>query len=131
MAYAVTGLPLQLNARTIGSTAAWDPPLYLDNANSYSPVFTSTTNQSYTIELTTNTGCITIDKQNVQIVPFIEIHVPTAFTPNNDGLNDFLRPALRGIKELRYFKVFNRWGQLLYESKNHRKHLYGQPKVLA
>ena len=118
LAYAVTGLPLQLNARTIGSTAAWDPPLYLDNANSYSPVFTSTTNQSYTIELTTNTGCITIDKQNVQIVPFIEIHVPTAFTPNNDGLNDFLRPALRGIKELRYFKVFNRWGQLLYESKN-------------
>ena len=118
LAYAVTGLPLQLNARNIGSTAVWSPPQYLDNNRNYSPIFTSTTNQSYTIELTTNTGCITIDKQDVQIVPFIEIHVPTAFTPNNDGLNDFLRPALRGIKELRYFKVFNRWGQLLYESKN-------------
>ncbi|MEO5947268.1 MAG: T9SS type B sorting domain-containing protein [Chitinophagaceae bacterium] len=118
LAYAVTGLPLQLNARAIGSTAIWHPSVHLDNANSYSPVFTSTINQSYIIELTTTTGCITLDKQDVQIVPFVEIHVPTAFTPNNDGLNDFLRPALRGIKELRYFKVFNRWGQILYESKN-------------
>ena len=46
-----------------------------------------------------------------------EIYVPTAFTPNNDGLNDFLRPILMGIKEVRYFSIFNRWGHLLFEMK--------------
>lgn len=118
IAYAVTGLPLQLNARPFGNSAVWSPGIYLDEPVSYTPFFSSTVNQTYTIEIKTNTGCVTIDKQMVQIIPSIEIYVPTAFTPNNDGLNDFLRPALRGIKELRYFKIFNRWGQLLYQSKN-------------
>ncbi|MCY7310980.1 MAG: gliding motility-associated C-terminal domain-containing protein, partial [Chitinophagaceae bacterium] len=69
-------------------------------------------------EIKTITGCITTDRQIVKIIPFVEIYVPTAFTPNNDGLNDFLRPALLGIKELRYFRVFNRWGQLVFETKS-------------
>jgi gliding motility-associated-like protein len=46
--------------------------------------------------------------------------VPTAFTPNGDGLNEVLRPTLMGIKELKYFRVFNRWGQLLYETTTER-----------
>jgi gliding motility-associated-like protein len=47
--------------------------------------------------------------------------VPNAFTPNNDGTNDVLKPFMIGIKELRYFKLFNRWGQLIYESKDPKK----------
>ena len=45
------------------------------------------------------------------------IYVPTAFTPNNDGLNDLLRPLSIGLKKLHYFRIFNRWGQLLFETK--------------
>jgi gliding motility-associated-like protein len=115
--YAVTGLPLQLNARPFGISAVWSPAVHLDDPVSYTPTFTSTIDQAYTIEIKTNSGCVTIDRQLVKIIPSIEIFVPTAFTPNNDGLNDYLKPALRGIKELRYFKVFNRWGQLIYESR--------------
>ncbi len=116
--YAVTGLPLPLQARQFGYNAVWSPTVKLDNPVSYTPVFTSTTDQSYSIEIKTTTGCITTDRQIVKIIPFVEIYVPTAFTPNNDGLNDFLRPALMGIKELRYFRVFNRWGQLVFETKS-------------
>ena len=116
--YAVTGLPLQLNARPFGNSAIWSPAINLDDPNSFTPIFTSTTDQVYTIEIKTISGCITIDRQFVKIIPSIEIFVPTAFTPNNDGLNDLLKPALRGIKELRYFRIFNRWGQLLYESRS-------------
>jgi len=116
--YAVTGLSLPLQARQFGYSAVWSPAIKLDNPVSYTPVFTSTTDQLYSIEIKTITGCITTDRQIVKIIPFVEIYVPTAFTPNNDGLNDFLRPALLGIKELRYFRVFNRWGQLVFETKS-------------
>jgi gliding motility-associated-like protein len=50
----------------------------------------------------------------------VEVFVPTAFTPNSDGLNDILRPVLMGIKEIRRFSIFNRWGQLIFETKTDR-----------
>ena len=74
----------------------------------------------YTINITTKTGCVTVDTQLVKTVAHAEIYVPSAFTPNNDGLNDLLRPTLMGIKELHYFKIYNRWGQLLFETKTNR-----------
>ena len=43
-----------------------------------------------------------------------DIFVPSAFTPNGDGRNDVLKPIPVGIKTFDYFKVFNRWGQLVY-----------------
>jgi gliding motility-associated-like protein len=50
-----------------------------------------------------------------------EIYVPDAFTPNRDGKNDLLRPVCVGIQSLNYFRVFNRWGQLVYEYKGERR----------
>jgi gliding motility-associated-like protein len=43
-----------------------------------------------------------------------DIFIPSAFTPNSDGLNDVLRPIVAGMKQLNYFRVFNRWGQMLF-----------------
>jgi gliding motility-associated-like protein len=45
-----------------------------------------------------------------------DIFVPTAFTPNKDGKNDFLRPISVGMKNINFFKVYNRWGQVIYDS---------------
>lgn len=42
------------------------------------------------------------------------VHVPTAFTPNNDGLNDLFIPAIGCAFDDYDFKVFNRWGDLLF-----------------
>jgi gliding motility-associated-like protein len=50
-----------------------------------------------------------------------EIYVPDAFTPNRDGKNDLLRPICVGIQSLSYFRVFNRWGQLMYEYKGENR----------
>lgn len=114
--YAVINYPLPLQARQFGISALWSPAIKLDDPATYTPVFTGNTEQIYTIEIRTATGCLTVDRQVVKIVPRVDIMVPKAFTPNNDGLNDLLRPSLMGIKELRYFRVFNRWGQLIYET---------------
>jgi gliding motility-associated-like protein len=44
--------------------------------------------------------------------------VPKAFSPNNDGHNDKLLFATPGIEKLQYFRVFNRWGNLVFETTN-------------
>ncbi len=114
-AYALINTPLVLNARPIGETALWKPGTSLNPNSSFTPSFTGSVERIYTVNITTEANCLTVDTQVVKIVKGIEIYVPTGFTPNNDGKNDFLRPILRGIKELRYFRIFNRWGNLLYE----------------
>jgi gliding motility-associated-like protein len=118
--YAVLDLPLQLEARNFGVTASWTPSTWLDNPDSYNPIFDGLADQLYTIEIKSAGGCLTVDTQLVKTVKQVEVHVPTAFTPNNDGLNDILRPILFGIKEMRYFKIFNRWGQLIFQTKTER-----------
>ena len=114
--YAAINLPYSLQARTFGATVLWQPPTYLDNPSLLSPMFKGAADQLYTIRIETITGCVTIDTQMVKVVPQADIFVPTAFTPNDDGKNDVLRPVLMGIKQLNYFRVYNRWGQLLHET---------------
>lgn len=116
--YAVVNLPLTLEARQIGASILWNPAINLDNKTSFSPTFKSATEQLYTMDITTSTGCLTVDTQQVKIVNQVEVYVPNAFTPNHDGSNDYLRPLLRGIKQVNYFKIFNRWGQLIFQSAN-------------
>jgi len=75
----------------------------------------------YAIKLvaTNNTiGCSDSLTKQLKVLDNCFIAVPSAFTPNGDGLNDFLHPnnALKATNL--EFKVFNRWGQLVFESKN-------------
>jgi gliding motility-associated-like protein len=44
----------------------------------------------------------------------INIYVPRAFSPNNDGTNDLLKPILVGIADFHYFTVYNRWGNIVF-----------------
>lgn len=115
--YAIINMPLTLEARPFGESVLWQPSTFLNQAASYKPVFKGPSDQQYSIRIQTIAGCITIDTQQVRTVKAAEIYVPSAFTPNNDGLNDVLRPVLMGVKELRYFRVFNRWGHLIFETK--------------
>ena len=116
--YALTDLPLELSARQFGESVFWSPGHGLNSQTSFTPLFNGEKEEIYTIEITTLTGCITIDTQVVKIIPAVEILVPTAFTPNGDGLNDLLRPITKGVKEVKYFRVYNRWGYLMFEAKN-------------
>jgi gliding motility-associated-like protein len=44
----------------------------------------------------------------------VNIYVPKAFSPNNDGVNDVLKPILVGIADFHYFTVYNRWGNMIF-----------------
>lgn len=47
-----------------------------------------------------------------------ELYMPKIFTPNGDGQNDVLKPYIAGLDELRIFNVYNRWGNLIFSTKN-------------
>jgi gliding motility-associated-like protein len=45
-----------------------------------------------------------------------DLFIPSAFTPNNDGKNDILKPVAVGMKGLTFFRIYNRWGQMLFST---------------
>ena len=114
--YALSDVAIPLQARPIGKTAVWQPGAFLNDTTRFSPTFAGAEDELYKVTITTAAGCITTDTQFVKIVSHVDIYVPTAFTPDGDGKNDILRPMLRGVKDLHYFKVFNRFGQLLFQT---------------
>ena len=65
-------------------------------------------------------GCSTKDSMMVHILNCdpTSIFVPNTFTPNGDGSNDKLYVRSRTLSQLEYFRLFNRWGAVVYESKN-------------
>ena len=63
-------------------------------------------------------GCIDSITQTFELNDNLKLNVPNSFTPNGDGLNDVFLPifnAESGVKEYK-FEVYNRWGQLIYET---------------
>lgn len=109
-----TVLPLQ--SRPIGIEVVWTPPIYLNNADTSSPVFERDNigDQLYQIRMVTAVGCVTVDTQLVKTIKEVTVFVPNVFTPNNDNLNDRFYPVTDGIKKIYSFKIFNRWGLELF-----------------
>lgn len=72
---------------------------------------------NYWLEVTDNNYCKGRDSIVVTLKQCMEgLYIPSAFTPNGDGLNDLLIPMLFGeIKSLR-FQIFNRWGEVVFET---------------
>jgi gliding motility-associated-like protein len=116
--YAKVNRNQPLQARTITlATYLWSPSLGLSAANISNPVFNYDRQQEYTIRIGTPEGCIIIDTQRVLIFNQCDIFVPQAFSPNGDGNNDRLTPKEVCISQLIYFRVYDRWGQLMFESR--------------
>lgn len=81
-----------------------------------------TVNQTQTVFVTAENhyGCKTIDSVLLKVVECDPkaVFIPNTFTPNGDGLNDKLFVRGSGLRHLEYFRVFDRWGKLVYDSHN-------------
>lgn len=76
----------------------------------------------YTTSLTaSNSVCSDITFKIVTVLASCYIAVPSAFTPNGDGLNDYLYPLNSFKADDLVFRVYNRFGQLLFESRDYSK----------
>ena len=98
----------------------WFPPFGLNNSTVPDPVFNFSQSQKYLVNMTNTAGCITTDTLTVRVFDtgIVNIFVPSSFSPNRDGVNDVLYPYIAGIKAFHYFKVYNRYGQILFETRN-------------
>jgi gliding motility-associated-like protein len=116
--------PLQLHAvpgaGNSFSSYQWSPPGGLNNPAIADPLFTASTSNVYTYRITATTreGCTATDDITIKVFIKPDLYVPNAFTPNGDGQNDKLRVIPVGIKELHFFTVYSRWGELVFTTKN-------------
>jgi gliding motility-associated-like protein len=113
----IVGQPLQLNASG-GVSYIWSPPFGLNNTTIPNPVGLYDANVDsvrYKVEVFNILGCS--DSAFIKVKVFKtspSIFVPSAFTPNNDGRNDLIRPIAVGIQKINYFSIYNRWGQRVF-----------------
>lgn len=70
----------------------------------------------YQIRLTATSskGCVNSIEKTMRVVSDCNLFIPNAFTPNDDGLNDVIRPFLAGQRFLKRFSVFSRYGNILF-----------------
>ena len=102
----------------------WHFDVLTQNSDEHpTPYYFPATNveKNYNIKLVaTNTtlGCSDSISKTLKVLAHCYIAVPTAFTPNGDGLNDFLYPTNAVKADNLQFKVFNRWGQIVFSSRS-------------
>jgi gliding motility-associated-like protein len=71
----------------------------------------------YYLEVTDQNNCMGTDSILVNSKKCaLGFHIPSAFTPNHDGRNDLFRPLLYGDITTYKFLIYNRWGQVVFES---------------
>jgi gliding motility-associated-like protein len=99
-----------------------DPPPVLYN--------TQRANEYLQIKLIVNNGqgCTDTATQDIIVAGICAIKVPTAFTPNGDGLNDFLFPMNAYKAKDLLFRIYNRFGEMIYETADWRKGWNGKHK---
>ncbi len=96
---------------------AWFPPAGLDNAYIADPVAMPEINTKYIVRGRTEWGCLAMDSISIYFDPSAVLALPNAFTPGS-GANGKLFIIKRGEADLNYFRIFNRWGNLVFETSN-------------
>ena len=84
------------------------------------PYLTANQDQKIPVVATNAFGCTDTAYVTIKVVTCEpeKVFVPNTFTPNNDGLNDKLYVRGIGLRSLDYFRIFDRWGKLVYDNKN-------------
>lgn len=113
----VKGESVYFNA-TGGSIFEWSPPTNLNTTSSPTPIgyYPDTGQYNYNVYIKSPRGCEGNDSIRVWVVGQGSLFIPSAFTPNGDGKNDLLRPFAVGFTKYNYFRVFNRWGELVFDT---------------
>lgn len=100
----------------VGYTYSWAPPEGLSCTDCPNPIIQTLKSREYIVTIADPSGCFTLnDTINIEVKEAFSLEVPNAFSPNGDGKNDKIFVEGWGLKKLISFKIFNRFGELVYE----------------
>lgn len=103
------------------SSYLWSPSYGLNNSFIANPVAVLDRDITYYVSASNSIGCIAFDTIKIKVYFGPELYVPNAFTPNGDGINDILRVTSAGMKAFHYFRIYNRYGQLVFTTSDPAK----------
>lgn len=112
---------LDLNVITNLTPAAisWEQDPGLSCYDCLNPVASPYNTTTYTVSITSADNCLRSDSLTIHVLKFRDVFIPNAFSPNLDGINDvfnvFGGPEVRNVLS---FKVFSRWGELIFDQRN-------------
>ena len=113
---AILARPHQLQGSG-GAIYLWTPAGPLNNSFIAKPMATLYNDTYFHVLVTDAIGCTDDDDVFIKVYEGPNYYLPNAFSPNGDGLNDIFRPTPVGISSTDYFRVFNRYGELIYETR--------------
>ncbi len=102
------------NTASSVSAFLWSPGASLSCTDCENPDATPQATTQYTLLVTDDAGCVVSDSLIVRVI-IPELLIPTAFSPNGDGMNDLFRVLNKDLDQLQ-FQVYNRWGELVFET---------------
>lgn len=99
-----------------GTQYQWSPNYRLSDPGSPNPVAGPLQQTTYTLLVTDDNGCVTTDTVTIFVISIDDVYIPSAFSPNGDGVNDvyFITPL--GLTEIDIFQIMNRWGQIVFNA---------------
>jgi gliding motility-associated-like protein len=115
------------------NTTFYFAPIYSGNIDSYLwkpsesincndcavPTGVAEETKVYTKTVVSDSGCVAFDSIRIGVqCSDASMFMASAFTPNNDNLNDYYYPLVKGIKLVKRFAIFNRFGEIVFEAKN-------------
>ena len=97
----------------------WTPSIGIVSQHYPSITVKPTQSLEYTLRAKNAGGCMAEDKVSVYVTcNNSNIFVPNTFSPNGDGVNDIFYPRGSGLFKILNLKVFNRWGEIVFEKSN-------------
>ncbi len=100
-------------------TFLWSPAATLSCDNCSNPTATPLASTDYKVIATSRYGCRDSDAVTIRVLcDESQVFIPNSFTPNGDGQNDLFYPRGQGLREIRSFRIYNRWGELIFEKRN-------------
>ena len=102
---------------TASGTFSWTPTDGLSCTDCEDPVATPLVNSTYTLSAVNDFGCRAEDSMVITVNCSDDIlYIPNVFSPNGNGKNDVFKVRSSGIRELNFLRVYDRWGELVFET---------------
>lgn len=120
-----------LNGTVLGTAVNfnWTPATYMNDPSLMTPLVFPPSNTTYTLNVVSTVGCGS-SSDNVDVKVYQEFFIPNAFTPNGDGKNDLFGVLTLDNYKLKRLAIYNRWGQVVFQSEGSYREWDGKYKGL-